>query len=154
DEVTVGIFSFLSHKRVCRLMCVHWGWGEILGGHRVWRPLFEARWPLRLVEDGSELVGEALSACASTVQTRKGQKTARRYVLHWGLEEEINSSPKWSWMTLYRDRHKAEARARGRLSAKGFCWRPCCMLGCTMVIKSAWAAERHMKTHKKPAQPK
>ena len=46
DEVALRVFSFMTPKRVCRLMCVDRAWRELLLVERVWKPLFEARWPL------------------------------------------------------------------------------------------------------------
>ncbi|CAN0420901.1 unnamed protein product, partial [Ectocarpus sp. 12 AP-2014] len=46
DEVTLRVFSFMTPKRVCRLACVDRAWRELLMVSGVWRPFFEARWPL------------------------------------------------------------------------------------------------------------
>lgn len=57
DEVTLRVFSFLTPKRVCRLACVDRAWRELLAVSRVWRPFFEARWPVVVVDSEEDLEG-------------------------------------------------------------------------------------------------
>lgn len=46
------------------------------------------------------------------------------------------------WMTLYRDRHRAERAARGKFAAKTeFPWLVCPFLGCVSSLKSEFAVK-------------
>ncbi|CAN0549543.1 unnamed protein product, partial [Ectocarpus sp. 8 AP-2014] len=56
DEVTLRVFSFMTPKRVCRLACVDRAWRELLTVSGVWRPFFEARWPLTAIGSDLDLV--------------------------------------------------------------------------------------------------
>lgn len=57
DEVALRVFSFMTPKRVCRLACVDRAWRELLMVSRVWRPLFEARWPVTVIDSEEDLEG-------------------------------------------------------------------------------------------------
>lgn len=57
DEVTLRVFSFMTPKRVCRLACVDRAWRELLAVSRVWRPFFEARWPVMDLDSKEDLEG-------------------------------------------------------------------------------------------------
>lgn len=57
DEVTLRVFSFMTPKRVCRLACVDRAWRELLTVSRVWKPFFEARWPVTVIDSEEDLDG-------------------------------------------------------------------------------------------------
>lgn len=78
DEVALRVFSFLTPKRVCRLACVERAWRDLLQVSRVWRPLFEARWPLRMLKSDEELT--EVSATLLKVPAEAGPKHKRQRV--------------------------------------------------------------------------
>lgn len=56
--------------------------------------------------------------------------------------EPCLAQPSRDWMVLYRDRHRAERAARGRVAAKTkFCWLVCPFLGCVFSLKSEFAVK-------------
>lgn len=93
DEVALRVFSFLTPKRVCRLACVERAWRDLLRVSRVWRPLFEARWPLRMLESDEELT--EVSVALLEVPAEGGPKHKRKRVAmaqtsnvyHWEILE-------------------------------------------------------------------
>lgn len=90
DEVSLRVFSFITPKRVCRLMCVDRAWRELLLVERVWKPLFEARWPLREMKDGKDLAQASerlLQTIGSEADTKRKRKRRKHHVVHWQLLE-------------------------------------------------------------------
>ncbi|CAM9856276.1 unnamed protein product [Ectocarpus fasciculatus] len=160
DEVTLRVFSFMTPKRVCRLACVDRAWRELLMVPGVWRPFFEARWPLTAIGSDQDLVGVSDRLLSEGVgSARKSAKRKRRHgkigVVHWRIPEDDTSGQQplleLDWMALYRDRHRAERAARGRFAAKTeFPWLVCPFLGCVSSLKSEFAVKRHIRTHKRP----
>ena len=52
------------------------------------------------------------------------------------------AQPSPDWMVLFRDRHRAERAARGRVAAKTkFGWIVCPFLGCVCSLKSEFAVK-------------
>eukprot|EP00752_Nemacystus_decipiens_P010613 g9451.t1 len=155
DEVALRIFSFLTPKRVCRLACVDRAWRELLMVPRVWRPFFEARWPVTMIENDEHLAAVTdrllLDGLGSEGRAKRKKKRRRGGVVQWPLPEDAGPArPSPDWMVLYRDRHKAERAARGRIAAKTkFGWLVCPFLGCVCSLKSEFAVKRHLQTHKK-----
>ncbi|CAM9382743.1 unnamed protein product [Scytosiphon promiscuus] len=155
DEVTLRIFSFMTPKRVCRLACVDRAWRELLMVPKVWRPFFEARWPVTPIDVEEDLVGvtERLVAegLGSNREGKSKRKRGRAGVVFWRLPEDTSrAQPSRDWMVLYRDRHRAERAARGRSAVKSkFPWLVCPFLGCVCSLKSEFAVKRHLRTHKR-----
>lgn len=92
DEVTLRVFSFMTTKRVCRLACVDRTWRALLGVARVWRPLFEARWSLKLLESEEDLVGVAAKLLVTQGSERAGKRKRTRrksHIVHWQLLDEV-----------------------------------------------------------------
>lgn len=92
DEVTLRVFSFMTPKRVCRLACVDRAWRELLMVSGVWRPFFEARWPLRAIGSDQDLVRVSDSLLAQgSGSARKNVKRrirpGRIGVVHWRIPE-------------------------------------------------------------------
>lgn len=90
DEVTLRVFSFMTPKRVCRLACVDRAWRAMLGVARVWRPLFEARWSLEVLESEDDVVGVAAKLLSIPGSERAGKRKRTRVksqVVHWQLLE-------------------------------------------------------------------
>lgn len=90
DEVALRVFSFLTPKRVCRLMCVDRAWRDLLLVERVWKPLFEARWPLKGMKDGEDLARASEKLLGATVSVGDGKRKRKRgksNVVHWQLPE-------------------------------------------------------------------
>ncbi|CAM9944214.1 unnamed protein product [Ectocarpus sp. 6 AP-2014] len=162
DEVTLRVFSFMTPKRVCRLACVDRAWRELLTVSGVWRPFFEARWPLTAIGSDLDLVGVSDRLLAEGLSSaRKNAKRRRRHgkigVVHWRTPEDTSGQQQplleRDWMALYRDRHRAERAARGRFAAKTeFPWLVCPFLGCVSSLKSEFAVKRHVRTHKRPRE--
>ncbi|CAM9425522.1 unnamed protein product [Ectocarpus sp. 13 AM-2016] len=160
DEVTLRVFSFMTPKRVCRLACVDRAWRELLMVSDVWRPFFEARWPLTAIGSDLDLAGVSDRLLAEGLgSARKNAKRRRRHgkigVVHWRTPEDTSEQQQplleRDWMALYRDRHRAERAARGKFAAKTeFPWLVCPFLGCVSSLKSEFAVKRHVRTHKRP----
>ena len=95
DEVALRVFSFLTPKRVCRLACVDRAWREMLMVPRVWRPFFEARWPVTVIESEEDRarVSERLLlegsgvGLASEGGVKRKKKRRRGCVVRWRLPE-------------------------------------------------------------------
>lgn len=90
DEVALRVFSFMTPKRVCRLMCVDRAWRELLLVERVWKPLFEARWPLKRMKDGEDLARASeklLETIKSEGDTKRKRKRGKSDVVHWQVLE-------------------------------------------------------------------
>lgn len=90
DEVALRVFSFMTPKRVCRLMCVDRAWRELLLVERVWKPLFEARWPLEGMKDSEDLARASeklLQTVSSEEGTKRKRKRGKSNVVHWPLPE-------------------------------------------------------------------
>lgn len=93
DEVALRVFSFMTPKRVCRLMCVDRAWRDLLLVERVWKPLFEARWPLKGMKDGEDLARASeklLEANVSVGDGKRKRKRGKSNVVHWQLPEVSN----------------------------------------------------------------
>ncbi|CAM9324715.1 unnamed protein product, partial [Hapterophycus canaliculatus] len=154
DEVTLRIFSFMTPKRVCRLACVDRAWRKLLMVPRVWRPFFEARWPITLIDVEEDLAGVVdrlvAEGLGSSTDGKSKRKRGRAGVVLWQLPENTSHvQPLRDWMVLYRDRDRAERAARGRRAVKSnFPWLVCPFLGCVCSLKSEFAAKRHLRTHK------
>lgn len=78
DEVALRIFSFMTPKRVCRLACVDRAWRELLTVPRVWRPFFEARWPVTPIDVEEDLGGVADRLVAEGLGSYGGGKAKRK----------------------------------------------------------------------------
>lgn len=90
DEVALRVFSFMTPKRVCRLMCVDRAWRELLLVERVWKPLFEARWPLKGLKDSEDLARASeklLETVSSKGDARRKRKRGKSNVVHWQVPE-------------------------------------------------------------------
>ena len=92
DEVTLRIFSFMTPKRVCRLACVDRAWRELLMVPRVWRPLFEARWPVAVIDSEEELAGLSRKlllegSAGPNRDARRRKRRERNGVVRWRLPE-------------------------------------------------------------------
>ena len=92
DEVTLRVFSFMTPKRLSRLSCVNRAWRELLGVVSIWRPFFEARWPLKSLKSEADLTGVSkmlLEAADRTRDVERKYKRRRRYVVHWDALAEV-----------------------------------------------------------------
>lgn len=91
DEVALRIFSFMTPKRVCRLACVDRAWRELLMVPRVWKPFFEARWPLSPIDVEDDLAGVADKLVAeglgSNGEGKSKRKRAKTGVIFWRIPE-------------------------------------------------------------------
>lgn len=91
DEVARRVFSFLTPKRVCRLACVDRAWRELLMVPRVWRPFFEARWPVAEIESEEDIAGVTdrllLEGLGSQKRARRKKRQRRGGVVRWRLPD-------------------------------------------------------------------
>ena len=89
DEVALRVFSFLTPKRVCRLACVDRAWRELLMVPGVWRPFFEARWPVTVIESEEDVAGVTGRLLREGLGTEAGAKRNKRRrrggVVRWRL---------------------------------------------------------------------
>lgn len=91
DEVALCVFSFLTPKRVCRLACVDRAWRELLMVPKVWRPFFEARWPMTVIESEEDMAGVSERLLVDGSGSKGGVKRKKRRrrlgVVRWRLPE-------------------------------------------------------------------
>lgn len=93
DEVTMRVFSFLTPKRVCRLACVDRAWRELLNVSRVWKPFFEARWPLRVLQSEEDLTGVSdmlLETLGPHAGGKRKRRRDKRCVVHFSQGHEVS----------------------------------------------------------------
>lgn len=91
DEVALRVFSFMTPKRVCRLACVDRAWRELLMVPRVWRPFFEARWPVTVIESQEDVAGVSerllLEGSGPEGEAKRKKRRKRAGVVRWRLPD-------------------------------------------------------------------